>query len=147
MPLAFLPIALKFVGANWKLLTLACAAIALGALVLGTKLTIEHLKTQVGVFRTSNTQLHDANVLEHATVTKLVKVYVTNQKVCTAAESAAKQNLVIAKSEAVAVKVRAANYGNISHAIQAAPADPSPVSPVVRDAVDSLFDDAQASGG
>jgi hypothetical protein len=68
-----------------------------------------------------------------------------NQKVCTQAESAARQNLVIVKREAGAAQARATSYESVLHAIQTAPADPSAVSPVVRGAVDSLWDGAQAS--
>jgi len=131
---------LVFLAKNWKLLAGAVLALVVVGYIGVTHATITHLRSALVSQKAVSAKLLAADRTEHAAVQTLLKLNVDNQRVCTAAESAARQNLTIAKHEAAAATARAASYGSILHDIQAAPADPSPVSPVVRDAVERLWD-------
>lgn len=132
--------ALDFIAKHWKAFALALLALMAAGYVGITRMTIAHLRSEIVGYKDANAKILAANRVEHTAVQTLLKLNADNQKVCTAAESAARQNLTIAQHEATAAKARAANYGSILHAIQSAPPDPTPVSPVVRDAVDRLWD-------
>lgn len=124
--------ALAVLGQHWKGIGLTLAAVALAGWVAWMRHDIASLSAEVSAYKAANAQLAWANAQLKAT-------NAANQQICATAEAAAQQNLAIAKQAASAAQARAANYQGILHAIQAAPADHAPVSPVVRGAADSLW--------
>lgn len=140
--LAFLPTALSFVGKNWKLFALATVALAVVGWVAGTQIEIAHLKKVVAADKAAYAQLVAANQTEHATVLQVTAELTSEHATCAAAAAAASTNLAIAKQTAAKAQARAAQYGSLLDAIKnAPPSADGPVSPLLRDSVDGLWND------
>lgn len=133
--MAIVPLILKY----WPEALAGLAAVAVLAYVSVLKSEISHNHKVIAADAAQISALKLANSAEHATVDALAATNATNQAVCAAASRAAQANVVIAKAEASASAARAAQYGGLLDAIAKQPPDATPVAPVVRTAVDGVW--------